>query len=145
MTNYIQKDATVEAIKVPYNEWGDNPMEWPEVPDWLQEAFTSGQIVPEFRGEDYWYYKVIIEPVGVIMANPDYHIVRFPDGSIAALESSVFNAKFVEITDEAPGFTICPKCGLPIISGDNVLPDVKDDGSIILNHKECPDVGLIAG
>lgn len=157
MTTYIQTNATVDAIHVPYNEFGDNPLEWPEVPEWLDLAFKTGQIWPEFKGEDYWYYNVITN-AGKMTLDPDWYLVRFPDGSMAGVHAGDFRKKFTIVEDHLefieegfegdPNEHLCPKCGLPIISGDSVIPLVSNDlgiHTVVLTHKTCPDVGLSAG
>lgn len=157
MTEYIQIDCRVDAIKVPYNEFGDNPLEWPEIPEWLDIAFKTGKIWPEFKGEDYYYYNVLTN-VGKMTLDPDYYLVKFPDGSLAGIPAGVFRDKFTIVEDPTefiedgfegdPTNHICLKCGLPIVSGDSVIPLISNDlgiHAVVLTHKICPDVGLVAG
>lgn len=98
MTIYRKKPVKVEAVRVPYNEWADNPLGWEETPEWLQAAFDNGTIKPVFRGEDYWYYDIATLE-GVMTADPDCYLIRGVEGELYPCKAGIFRATYTEVTE----------------------------------------------
>lgn len=86
---YRKKPVVIEAVRFPLNEWGDNPLTFREVPDWLQTAIDAGTIRPEFRSEDYWYL-VIKTLEGEMTVTPDDWIIRGVQGEIYPCKPDIF-------------------------------------------------------
>lgn len=63
------------AVKIKMREFADSPLVFDEVPEWLEEAVINNRVVPEFRSEDYWYYRVTT-PRGVVLASPGQWIAH---------------------------------------------------------------------
>jgi hypothetical protein len=71
-----------DAVKCLLREYADNPLVFSEVPQWLQDAVQRGDIVPEFRSEDYWYY-IVNTDKGRVAATPGDFIVCNPNGTLS--------------------------------------------------------------
>jgi hypothetical protein len=80
-----------DAVKCLLREYADEPLVFNEVPRWLQDAVSNGDIKPEFRSEDYWYY-VVKTPTGLVDATPGDFIVRDPNGSLSVRLSPTQNS-----------------------------------------------------
>lgn len=87
---FRNKPVVIEALPVPYAEYADNPyFAFKNSPDWLLDAFLDGTIVPEFRTEDYWYYRIrTLE--GDHMATPDDWIIRDVAGDLYPCKADIF-------------------------------------------------------
>lgn len=149
MSKYVAKPVTIDAVHTPYNEWADNPGTFGEVPAWLTKMVDEKRITPEFKGEDYWYYLISNEGQHDQLADPDSYIVYDETADIlqvVAAKDFELDWELIPGQDDAPAAHLCPKCGLPVVDGDSVLPtDTYSQGKNVLAHKTCPDAGLVAG
>jgi hypothetical protein len=103
MGQWRKKPVVIDAVQVLNNEYGDNPLAFRETPEWLQEAFKSGAIVPKFRGEDYWYYDInTLE--GTMTASPDDWIIRGTEGEFYPCKPAAFAATFEEVAPRATNY-----------------------------------------
>lgn len=90
---FRKKPIVIEAIQFPLREYADNPLSFPEVPSWLNEAIASGVITPEFRTEDYWYLKIkTLE--GDHLATPGDWLIRGIKGEIYPCKPDIFAATY---------------------------------------------------
>lgn len=93
MALYKKKPVVIEAVEYPYHEWADNPLEFYELPDWLQAAIDDETIRPDFRSEDYWYL-VIKTLEGEMTVGPDDYIIQGVEGEIYPCKRSIFDATY---------------------------------------------------
>ena len=97
MAKFRKKPVVIEAVQYRMQEYGDNPLTFEHLPDWLAEACDSGVIVPEFRGEDYWY--LIVKTLeGPMTVSPDDWIIRGVEREIYPCKPSVFAATYEPVT-----------------------------------------------
>lgn len=96
---FRKKPVEIEAVQLGLSEWGDDCISIRgEVPSWLQEALGSGTVVPEFRGEDYWYLRIeTLE--GPIYASPDDWIIRGVRGEIYPCKPDIFDATYEPVVE----------------------------------------------
>jgi len=55
---YRKKPIVIEAVQYGANDYADNPLEFKELPIWLDEAVKNKKIVPVFKTEDFWYLEI---------------------------------------------------------------------------------------
>ena len=90
---YRKKPVVIEAVRLPYHEWADNPLEFEEVPEWLKTAVLGKVIVPVFKGEDYWYYQIeTLE--GTLTAKPSDMLIRGVEGELYFCEAGIFRKTY---------------------------------------------------
>jgi hypothetical protein len=91
---YRKKPVVIEAIQFGLAEYGDEAMPFRgPVPTWLSDALSEGKIVPEFRGEDYWYLRIdTLE--GAMYASPDDWIIKGVQNEIYPCKPAIFEATY---------------------------------------------------
>ena len=90
---FRKKPVVIEAVKVPYREWADDPFVFSDVPDWLAVAVVDGTIYADFRSEDYWYF-VIKTLEGDMTCGPDDWIIRGVQGELYPCKPDIFAATY---------------------------------------------------
>lgn len=93
MAQFRKRPVVVEAVRVLYAEYADNPLRFSEFPDWLRDAYVNGTVVPEFRTEDYWYHRIkTLE--GDHLASPDDWIIRGIAGELYPCKAEIFERTY---------------------------------------------------
>lgn len=93
MAKFRTKSVVKDAVKCLMREYADEPLVFDEVPDWLQEAIEQKRIMPEFRTEDYWYYRIeTLE--GSMLASPGDWIIRGLRGELYPCKPDIFAATY---------------------------------------------------
>jgi hypothetical protein len=98
LSKFRKKPVVVDAVKILYHEWADDPFVFEELPDWLDSAITMGVIRPEFRSEDYWYL-VIDTLEGPMSAGPDDWIIRDVKDELYPCKSDIFKLTYEKVDD----------------------------------------------
>lgn len=99
MSKFRKRPVVIDAVEFHYQEYADNPLTFAETPDWLREAVDTGQIVPFFGGEDYWYLHIkTLEdgPDGEAkhVASPGDWIVRGVQGELYPVKPIIFRETY---------------------------------------------------
>lgn len=95
---FRKKPVVIEAVQYGLQEYADNPLEFKEVPEWLEKAVEDGIIVPEFRSEDYWYL-VIKTLEGNMDVTPGDWVVRGVGGEIYPCKSDIFEITYEKVEE----------------------------------------------
>lgn len=98
MSKYRKKPVVIEAVQYHYQEYADNPLTFPEIPDWLQKAIDDKTIYPEFRTEDYWYL-VIKTLEGNHDCKPGDWIIRGVKGELYPCKDDIFQMTYEKVED----------------------------------------------
>ncbi len=93
IVDLTQKVKEVQRVQYCLVEWADNPLTFKqEPPSWLQTAILTGQVIPQFRTEDYWYLVVKTDD-GFRVVSPGDWIVMGNNGLFVEAEQTVLCAQ----------------------------------------------------
>ena len=96
MAFYQKKPLIVEALEIPYKEYGEVNWVWDEVPQWLTDAYNDKTIDEVFRTEDYWYL-IVRTLEGEMQGSPGDYLIRGIHGELYVCDSEIFKETYTAI------------------------------------------------